>query len=90
MLFRSKEIAQHLVYSYEDHGFVIDVKEAAQILGNDMIKFDTPEFRAAFGIGEILGAARLAARHRRSNGKTKCYLHLAGGIGSKLYAYSAE
>jgi hypothetical protein len=39
-----KRIADHLVYDYNDHGFVIDKVEATDIFGKDIIKIDTPEY----------------------------------------------
>lgn len=40
----SKDIANHLVYTYKDHGFVIDKNEAANIFGHEVIKTETPEY----------------------------------------------
>lgn len=41
------EIAHRLVYSYKDHGFVIDSHEALEIFGPDVVKQDTAEYRLA-------------------------------------------
>lgn len=41
----SKEIAQHLVYFYKDHGFVIEKDEATSIFGGAMIKANTDEYK---------------------------------------------
>jgi ClpP class serine protease len=38
------EIAKTLVYSYKDHGFVIDKSEALNIFGDKTIKINTPEY----------------------------------------------
>lgn len=39
------DIAKELVYSYKDHGFVIDKAEAAKIFGDDFIHTDTEEYK---------------------------------------------
>ena len=39
------EIAKILVYSYKDHGFVIDKSEASDIFGNKVIHTDTEEYK---------------------------------------------
>ena len=39
-----QKIADHLVYDYSDHGFVIDKIEAAEIFGHDIVKIDTEEY----------------------------------------------
>lgn len=40
-------IAQRLVYTYKDHGFVIDSGEAVDIFGADVVRCDSPEYRLA-------------------------------------------
>lgn len=37
-------IANDLVYTYKDHGFVIDHDEARSIFGGEMVKRNTPEY----------------------------------------------
>ncbi len=39
-----KKTADHLVYDYNDHGFVIDKGEAKKIFGADVIKIDSLEY----------------------------------------------
>ncbi|MFA6599260.1 MAG: hypothetical protein WCS69_16175 [Ignavibacteriaceae bacterium] len=39
------EIARNLVYTYKDHGFVIDKSEATDIFGNNLIKINTNEYK---------------------------------------------
>ena len=39
-----KKLADHLVYDYNDHGFVIDKGEAEEIFGTDVIKIDSAEY----------------------------------------------
>lgn len=55
----SRTIAQHLVYFYKDHGFVIDKDEAASIFGGAVVKANTPEYKLG---NEIYDAFRLFAR----------------------------
>ncbi|GBD97745.1 MAG TPA: hypothetical protein ENG83_12460 [Nitrospirae bacterium] len=40
---KASHIARELVYEYKDHGFVIDLDEARQHLGDEWILSDTPE-----------------------------------------------
>jgi len=40
-------IAQRLVYTYKDHGFVIDSGEATDIFGDDVVKCDSFEYQLA-------------------------------------------
>lgn len=37
-------IAQHLVYAYKDHGFVIDTAEAEDIFSDQVVRVNTPEY----------------------------------------------
>lgn len=48
------EIAEKLVYGYKDHGFVIDKREALDILGKDTVKDSTPEYVLGNTIYNIL------------------------------------
>jgi hypothetical protein len=41
------EIAQELVYSYKDHGFVIDTTEASRIFGPNVVKHNTAIYSLA-------------------------------------------
>lgn len=40
-------IARQLVHEYKDHAFVIDITEARQLMGDDWIRTETVELRAA-------------------------------------------
>jgi hypothetical protein len=40
---RLEAIANRLVLEYKDHSFVIDVDESRKLLGEDLVKSDTPE-----------------------------------------------
>jgi hypothetical protein len=44
LLTQPNEIARRLVYSYKDHGFVIDKSEAAKIFGEKVVKTNTDEY----------------------------------------------
>lgn len=48
------KIAEALVYSYKDHGFVIDKSEASEIFGENVIKTNTDEYRLGNSIYENL------------------------------------
>ncbi|MGA8150068.1 MAG: hypothetical protein WB952_03905 [Terriglobales bacterium] len=54
------DVAKRFVYGYKDHGFVIDRDEATQILGDDIVKSDTPEYKLANRIHEYLETVNLA------------------------------
>ena len=53
---KSKPIdtAKILVYSYKDHGFVIDKAEAVNIFGDKIIKINTSEYKFGNDVYEIL------------------------------------
>ena len=53
-------IAQRFVYGYKDHGFVIDRDEATEILGAEIVKSDTSEYKLANRIHEYLDTVNLA------------------------------
>ena len=53
-------VAQRFVYGYKDHGFVIDRDEATEILGSEIVKSDSSEYRLANTIHEYLANANLA------------------------------
>lgn len=48
------EIAKHLVYSYKDHGFVIDSREANEIFGPGIVVCNTPEYQLSNGLYDTL------------------------------------
>jgi ATP-dependent protease ClpP protease subunit len=50
----AKSIAKHLVHHYKDHSFVIDFDEASSLLGKNMVKQATPEYRASDEIFRFL------------------------------------
>jgi ClpP class serine protease len=48
------QIAKTLVYSYKDHGFVIDAAEAASIFGEGVIFSNSPEYFAGNALYSVL------------------------------------
>lgn len=48
------KIAKDLVYSYKDHGFVIDKQEAQRIFGNKIVKHNTDEYKLANAMYQAL------------------------------------
>lgn len=56
----STSIASRLVYSYKDHGFVIDKEEAESFLGKDFVKYNTNEYKLSDSIHKFLEWAILA------------------------------
>lgn len=50
----SSQLAKHFVNHYKDHGFVIDIDEATQYLGDDIIKCNESEYRFANAVHEML------------------------------------
>ena len=48
-----EELADHFTNHYKDHGFVIDSDEAAELLGNSLIKTGTNEYEAGNDIYEF-------------------------------------
>jgi len=58
---KPEEIARDLVYSYKDHGFVIDKGEAATIFGNQVVKTDTEEYKLGNSVyAALMFISRLA------------------------------
>jgi len=53
-------VAQRFAYGYKDHGFVIDRDEATEILGSDIVKSDSSEYKLANTIQEYLANVNLA------------------------------
>lgn len=50
---KDKSVGEKLVYEYKDHGFVIDYDEAKELLGEEIVKTSTPEFKLAEKIYEF-------------------------------------
>lgn len=43
----AKSLADHFVNHYKDHGFVIDFDEARELLGDSVVKQESPEYAYA-------------------------------------------
>jgi len=63
---KAAAIAKELVHEYKDHGFVIDIEEARQHLGEDWIKTDTPELKAAEAIYSLFDKVNFFLRLAKS------------------------
>lgn len=57
---KAKDVGEHLVTGYKDHGFVIDKEEAAQILGDNIVKTNTEEYELGNTIYKIIEDMKLA------------------------------
>lgn len=58
---KPSHIAKSLVYSYKDHGFVIDKAEANEIFGDNIVKTDTEEYKLGNDIyAALMFVSRLA------------------------------
>ncbi len=58
---KANKIAKDLVYSYKDHGFVIDKSDATEIFGDKILKTDTAEYQLGNSIyGALMFISRLA------------------------------
>ncbi len=55
-----EEIASHFTNHYKDHGFVIDVEESKNILGEYMVKDDTEVYRAGSSILSFINSIEFA------------------------------
>jgi hypothetical protein len=62
---RAGEIARKLVHEFKDHGFVIDLAEAIDILGTDVVKSETPEIEFAEQIYDLYEEFNWWLRHRK-------------------------
>lgn len=55
----AKTLADHLVNHYKDHGFVIDVDESVQLLGNGIVKKGSNEYLLANDIYKFLSRFKM-------------------------------
>jgi membrane-bound ClpP family serine protease len=62
----SFKVAERMVYGYKDHNFVIDRKEAELLLGDDIVKYDTEEYKLADSLHKFLSLASIAFRAFRN------------------------
>jgi hypothetical protein len=56
------EIARRFVYGYKDHGFVIDRDEAMEILGTEIVRTDSDEYKLSNSIHGYLDMVNIAYR----------------------------
>lgn len=70
---KATQIAQDLVYEYKDHGFVIDIEEARQHLGDSWVLTDTPEIEFASSVYGLYEQVDIALRFLKGK-----YLYLVG------------
>lgn len=59
-----EHIARRLVEDYKDHSFVIDLDEARQLLGEDLVKSDTPELEFAESLYDLFEQYNFFLGHR--------------------------
>jgi ClpP class serine protease len=57
---KAVEIAKRLVYGYKDHSFAIDCDEIEGILGEAIVKIETPEYKLANQIHQYMEQVNLA------------------------------
>lgn len=56
-----KSIAQDLVYTYKDHGFILEKGEAERIFGSKVVKTGSPEYALGNAIYQVLSSVSEAA-----------------------------
>ena len=81
----TKELADHFVSHYKDHGFVIDIDEATLLLGEGVVKTETPEYRFA-----NLCYAVLDLLNREASRIAKRKLHCVGAPGDCIRFFPLE
>ena len=59
---KTTSIAKNLVYGYKDHSFAIDCDEIRGILGDEIVKTETPEYRLANQIHQYMELVNLGYR----------------------------
>jgi ClpP class serine protease len=61
------QVAHQLVYGYKDHSFAIDCDEIKSILGEEIVKIETPEYKLANQIHQYMEEVNVAYRvfHKR-------------------------
>jgi hypothetical protein len=76
----AKDVGEHLVTGYKDHGFVIDKEEATQILGSSIVKSNTPEYDLADTIYKMIEDIKLALWVVTRNSYSVNFVGDAGGF----------
>ena len=59
---RVTKVAHQLVYGYKDHSFAIDCDEIRSILGGEIVKVETPEYKLANQIHQYMEEVNIAYR----------------------------
>lgn len=78
---RPHEISDKLANHYKDHSFVIDVDEALELLGDDMIKLGTPEYLAGDEIYRYLDLIEFIVGMERDKRKDTWLVGAIDGFG---------
>jgi hypothetical protein len=78
--FRAEKIAKQLVYEYKDHGFVIDIEEARNLLEDSFIVTDSPEIQFAEKVHQTLKTVSMYLKAFR-----KKKLAVVGSLESDIY-----
>jgi ClpP class serine protease len=62
-----RSVANQLVYGYKDHSFAIDCEEISSILGDEIVKVETPEYQLSNQIHQYMEQVNIAynAFHRK-------------------------
>jgi hypothetical protein len=81
---RAEKIAKQLVYEYKDHGFVIDIEEARNLLEESMIFTDSAEIQFAEKLHQKLELVSMFVSFRKKK------LALVGNLENEIYIGSRE
>ncbi len=65
-----KAISKKLVYHYKDHSYVIDTEEAKGLLGDNIIKENSPEYLFANQVYNLFNDLTMNIRRKFSSGFT--------------------
>lgn len=61
----AERVAHQLVYGYKDHSFAIDCDEIRSILGDQVVKIETPEYKLANQIHQYMERVNLGIFHQK-------------------------
>ena len=81
----AKSVAEKLVYHYKDHSFVIDIVEAKNLLGENIIKENTKEYNFANAVYSLFDNINFFFRHARQKKFT-----YVGSINNGLRTYTIK
>lgn len=76
--YTAEKLANHFTNHYKDHSFVIDIDEATQLLGDDIVQVDTEEYQFADELYQFLDFANVILKYFR-----KKQLKYIGKIGAR-------